>query len=73
MILHATEGIGARDHFLRDAMDAERLRGLQGRLDKIMGEAPLQPVKYTGVVFGSRYPRGKCLPWADDENHLLSP
>ena len=73
MILYATDGIGVRDPFLRDATDAKRLRGLQERLDKIMSKAPLQTVKYTEVVFGSRYPQGKHLPWADDENRLLSP
>lgn len=73
MFLHATEGIGAQDRFLRDATDAKRLRGLQERLDKVMGKAPLQTVKYTGVVVGSRYPQGKRLPWADDEKAELAP
>ena len=73
MILYATDGTGVRDPFLRDATDAKRLRALQERLDKIMSKAPLQTVKYTEVVFGSRYPQGKRLPWADDENRLLSP
>lgn len=73
MILHATEGIGAHDRFLQGATDAKRLRGLQERLDKIMGNAPLQTTKYTEVVFGSRHAQGKRLPWTDDENRLLSP
>lgn len=45
MILHTTEGIGAHDRFLQDATDAKRLRGLQERLDKTMGKAPLQTIK----------------------------
>lgn len=67
------ESIGAQDRFLQDATNTKRLRGLWERLDKIMVRAPLQTVKYTEVLFGSSYPQGKHLSWADDENHLLSP
>lgn len=73
MILHATEGTGAQDHFLRDATDAKRSCGLRERLDKVMGKAPLQTVKYAEVVVGSRYLQGKRLPWADEEKAELAP
>ena len=73
VMLHTMEGIGAQDRFLRGVMDAKRLCGLQKGLDKIMGKALLQTVKYTEVVFGSRYPQGKSLLLADDENRCRSP